>query len=84
MSAHRTMWFRWPVLALAMKWLIPWNMLHIVPALSVVQNAASICLPFLIVARVVLTDSGRGANFGSPDGGSDLAQSAQADSNQSQ
>ena len=52
------LWFLWLVLVLAMKWLIQWNTLHIVRALSIVQNAASTCLPFLIVAPVVLIDSG--------------------------
>ena len=37
---------------------IPWNMLHIVPALNIVQNAASTCLPFLVVVPVVPTGCG--------------------------
>ena len=37
---------------------IPWNMLHIVPALSIVQNAASTSLLLLITAPVVPIRSG--------------------------
>jgi hypothetical protein len=36
-----------------MKWLKRWNMLHIVRVPSIVQNAASTCLPPLLDAPVV-------------------------------